>query len=77
MVRVEEPVAKCAFCKGTGKDLYKYPQALVTCPVCRGKGIVTSRESSIEAPHAGEKKGDRVEEEPNIASVFKYPMSRL
>jgi len=76
MVRVKEPVARCAFCKGTGRDLYKYPQALITCPVCLGKGIVTSSEPSVQPLPTGGK-GDRAKEEPNLASLFQYPMSRL
>lgn len=39
MVRVNEPVVKCAFCKGTGV----HPHSRITCVVCKGKGSITQR----------------------------------
>jgi len=46
-VEIEEPMIKCAYCKGTGV----YPHdGRVTCTVCNGKGMVTVIGETDECP---------------------------
>lgn len=46
-VEVDEPIVRCAYCKGTGV----YPHnARVTCTVCNGKGSITVKGTTEECP---------------------------
>jgi len=42
--------AKCAFCKGTGKDPFGLLSILATCQVCRGSGKITATAPVVKYP---------------------------
>ena len=42
--------AKCAFCKGTGKDPFGLLSILATCQVCRGSGKITVTAPVVKCP---------------------------
>lgn len=51
-VAVEEPIRKCAFCRGRGRGK---PGTTTTCPVCKGKGKIHVEEPVQDCPqcHGG------------------------
>ena len=42
-VQIQEPVIKCAYCKGTGV----YHSTRITCTVCNGKGMVSAPKGRV------------------------------
>ncbi len=46
-VKADEPVIKCAFCKGSGI----HPHERLTFSACNGKGSVTCRGAKEECPN--------------------------